>query len=796
MTTPGEDDQFYDAPESFDLSTGTDRSPGAGLVRRSTGVSPMRSPTSNLSVQPAVSERPGSDLSAARDGAVVGSVVLEVPAGAVTQGTGMLPPASAGLSPVSPELPRASIGSESGGSTALEPGSAAVKSPLAVPELAPRDLPLSAAESADGSWSGTDNTPAVQGDVVLSGTLFPQPQPTESETDAVERKRNTITNLDTGEVVPIDQVDVLIPPNPFSAAAAAAGSAADGVVGATVHTVSASDSSASAPSPPPDADSRRPAVLRLLSRLLGRDRPASPDAGPQRMDSGVRVEVNRKLRRELSDLSMVQRLRGHQSSVWVAKFSPCGRFLATAGQDTVLRVWRVAGAADVDAYRADDETESQMSFSPDMAAALRTPNLDGAPGVAAGTAAAGFMPGPPAGAGPAEPASGAPQSGFFDAVPFREYRGHQGDIFDVAWSSSNFLLSASMDHTVRLWHLKRRECLYEFPHVDFVTAVDFHPLDERFFLSGSFDEKIRIWSIPENKVVHWAKARGLVTAASFTRDGAIVMCGLYTGQLCFYQADGLRFTTQIQVRSARGKNSKGKKITGLQLTPDGEHVLVTSADSRIRMYSMTTFSQVFKYAGMSTDDSHIRACLSGGGEYIVCASKDHRVMVWNRIGPPDVQSRSLFRSDRNESYEAFPVVGAVPTAAVFVPPVAAACYTAYELRRAQDALTTPAGGLPAVSRVESAASAAAAAAAAAASGGRVPVPGPGGAGGAGPAPPPSEPLSARSRTSSDVAGARATTPRQARDGPKESLVGAMFLVADYNGELFVYRNAGYPRSVE
>lgn len=38
-----------------------------------------------------------------------------------------------------------------------------------------------------------------------------------------------------------------------------------------------------------------------------------------------------------------------------------------------------------------------------------------------------------------------------------------------------FLLSSSMDKTVRLWHISRRECLCCFQHIDFVTAIAFHP---------------------------------------------------------------------------------------------------------------------------------------------------------------------------------------------------------------------------------------------------------------------------------------------------------------------------------
>ena len=39
---------------------------------------------------------------------------------------------------------------------------------------------------------------------------------------------------------------------------------------------------------------------------------------------------------------MVQDMRAHTDSIWVAKFSPCGRYLATGGKDAVLKVWEVS----------------------------------------------------------------------------------------------------------------------------------------------------------------------------------------------------------------------------------------------------------------------------------------------------------------------------------------------------------------------------------------------------------------------------------------------------------------------
>ncbi len=38
---------------------------------------------------------------------------------------------------------------------------------------------------------------------------------------------------------------------------------------------------------------------------------------------------------------LVQDLRAHQEPIWVAKFSPCGTFLATGSKDGQLKIWEM-----------------------------------------------------------------------------------------------------------------------------------------------------------------------------------------------------------------------------------------------------------------------------------------------------------------------------------------------------------------------------------------------------------------------------------------------------------------------
>jgi len=78
--------------------------------------------------------------------------------------------------------------------------------------------------------------------------------------------------------------------------------------------------------------------------------------------------------------------------------------------------------------------------------------------------------------------------------------GHSGDVVDLSWSksTSKFLLSASVDKTVKLWCVKDKHCLQTFHHNDLVTSVDFHPVQDLLFVTGCMDRTLRIWAVKAN----------------------------------------------------------------------------------------------------------------------------------------------------------------------------------------------------------------------------------------------------------------------------------------------------------
>ncbi|XP_075975870.1 WD repeat-containing protein 44 isoform X8 [Anticarsia gemmatalis] len=338
---------------------------------------------------------------------------------------------------------------------------------------------------------------------------------------------------------------------------------------------------------------------------------------------------------------------GHCGAVWCCKFSVCGRLLATAGQDKLLRVWVTR-----DAYHMFQDMRTKYNAEQKSSP---TPSQESLASLSAPPPSPEDQ--PPL--GPSAP---------FCPKPFCVYSGHTSDLLDVSWSKNYFILSSSMDKTVRLWHISRGECLCCFQHIDFVTAIVFHPRDDRYFLSGSLDGKLRLWNIPDKKVAVWNEVDGktkLITAANFCQNGKFAVVGTYDGRCIFYTTDQLKYHTQIDVRSTRGKNSTGRKISGIEPMPNDDKILVTSNDSRIRLYDLRDLNLSCKYKGYVNVSSQIKASFSHDGKYIVSGSENQCIYIWKTYH--DYSKFTSVRRDRNDFWEGIKAHNALVTCAVFAP---------------------------------------------------------------------------------------------------------------------------------
>jgi hypothetical protein len=218
--------------------------------------------------------------------------------------------------------------------------------------------------------------------------------------------------------------------------------------------------------------------------------------GGQQRPRKIRVKTKKKSKSEFSRMMMIQELSTGikdtgQAPLFTAKFSSDGNYLAVAGEDGVIRVWKLI----------IEDTMTMMAEDP----GYKPPRM----------------------------------AAIFQQEPIQVLVGHEGAILDLSWSKNNFLLSASMDRTVRVWHFSRPDSLGVFRHPDFVTSVAFHPRDDRVFITGSLDCRLRLWSIADKAVRAWNElpANNFVTAVSFNSSGKLVLAGTATGVCLIFETD-------------------------------------------------------------------------------------------------------------------------------------------------------------------------------------------------------------------------------------------------------------------
>lgn len=108
--------------------------------------------------------------------------------------------------------------------------------------------------------------------------------------------------------------------------------------------------------------------------------------------------------------------------------------------------------------------------------------------------------------------------------------GHTADVLHLTFSPTNFLASASMDGSVRLWHPQTGACLRTIKHPDMVTDAAFHPSDPSLLLTAALDGHARLIRLADRTVLAHADARVPLTAAVFLNDGCVAL-GTHSGQL-------------------------------------------------------------------------------------------------------------------------------------------------------------------------------------------------------------------------------------------------------------------------
>ena len=297
---------------------------------------------------------------------------------------------------------------------------------------------------------------------------------------------------------------------------------------------------------------------------------------------------------------------GHLASVNALTWSPDGKFIASASDDTFVQIFESATGTRKIIYKGHTEEVAAVAWSPDghfIASAGQDRSVQ------VWDAAGG-------------------------GAPVFTYKGHTDRVNDVSWSSDgSVLVSGSDDKSVQVWRASSGDRTFTFlGHTAGVLCVGCQP-DNSSVASGSWDGTLRDWAAVQHgdhfnagdQIFKYSgHGSNAVYALVWSPDGNfIVSAGAdQTVQI----SNGDDGTPRPPPFTDHRRTDHVNRVFAVSWSPDGTSIASGDEDGNVYVWRTAGRKTFFKYTGHKGAVNAV--AWSPDGNFIASASADNSVHVW------------------------------------------------------------------------------------------------------------------------------------------------------------------------